>query len=335
MQLKYIVISPRNRDRGSRKQSEYGLPALYEVIIRKLPSLVATGIVVAVLTFVLIHLAPGDPLDAYLGQEGATAAERATIRTQLGLDKPVHVRLATYTARLVRGDLGSIPGKGPVSDIIVRRFAATARLALMAMAIASSLGILTGLLCGWYANSVFDRVVQAGLVVLVSAPVFWSGLLVLLAFSWFLNILPAAGSGGVSHLIMPALVLASRPAALVARVARANAVEVRSQTFVIAARARGLSLARVIFKHVLRVISIPVVTILGMDFASLLSGAVVTETVFSYQGIGQFAIEAISNRWYDAVMAVAMLCALLFVCANFLVDISYAWLDPRTREQAA
>lgn len=308
---------------------------MYEVIIRRLPSLVATGIVVALLTFFLIHLAPGDPLDAYLGQEGATATERAAIRTQLGLDRPVHLRLAMYASRLVRGDLGLIPGKGPVSRVIARRFAATARLAFAAMAVASAVGIVAGVLCGWYANSAFDRAAQACLVLLVSAPVFWSGLLVLLVFSWTLNVLPAAGSGGAGHLLMPALVLASRPAALVARVARANAVEVRAQTFVTAARARGLSLRRVIFKHVLRAIAIPVVTIIGMDFASLLSGAVVTETVFSYQGIGQFAIEAISNRWYDAVMAVTILCAVLFVCANFLVDISYAWLDPRTREKAA
>jgi peptide/nickel transport system permease protein len=130
---------------------------------------------------------------------------------------------------------------------------------------------------------------------------------------------------------MPAAVLALRPAALVARVARANTIEVRAETFVLAARARGLSTAAVVSKHILKVISIPVVTIVGMDFASLLSGAVITETVFSYQGLGQFAVEAITNRWYDAVMAVALIWAGLFVCANFVVDLSYALLDPRTR----
>jgi peptide/nickel transport system permease protein len=286
---------------------------------------------VTVLTFFLIHLAPGDPLDTYLGQEGASATEKAQIRAQLGLDRPLPVRFVKYLGRLGSGNLGSIPGKGPVSRILARRFAATARLALAAIVLAVALGIPAGLATGWRANSAFDRWAQLALVFLVSTPIFWSGLVALFIFAWALNVLPAAGSDGLARLVMPAAVLALRPAALVARVARANTIEVRAETFVLAARARGLSTAAVVSKHILKVISIPVVTIVGMDFASLLSGAVITETVFSYQGLGQFAVEAITNRWYDAVMAVALIWAGLFVCANFVVDLSYALLDPRTR----
>jgi peptide/nickel transport system permease protein len=134
--------------------------------------------------------------------------------------------------------------------------------------------------------------------------------------------------------VLPAITLGLRPAALVARVARANTIEAKAQAYVLAARARGLSMPAIAFKHILKVISIPIVTIVGMDLASLLSGAVITETVFSYQGLGQFAVEAISNRWYDAVMAVALIWAVLFVVANFVVDLSYGFLDPRTRRAA-
>lgn len=300
-------------------------------ILRKIPLLLATAAAVAVLTFLLIHLAPGDALDAYLGQEGASSSEKTLIREKLGLDKPVYVRFARYAERLAKGDLGSIPGKGPVAAIIKRRFIATARLALAAILISVTVGVSMGLAAGWHAGTAFDRWAQVALVFLVSTPIFWFGLVVLLIFAWGLNLLPAAGSGGLAHLVLPALTLGLRPAALIARVARANCIEARSELFIIAARARGLSWPAIVFKHILKVISIPIVTIVGMDFASLLSGAVITETVFSYQGLGQFAVEAISNRWYDAVMAVALVWAALFVGANFIVDVSYAALDPRTR----
>lgn len=304
---------------------------MHRILLRKLPGVIATAAVVAVITFLLIHLAPGDPLDAYLGQEGASQAEKAVIREKLGLDKPLNVRFVKYVKRLCAGDLGSIPGKGPVRDIMAHRFAATARLAVAAILLAVVLGVSTGLAGGWHANSLFDKALQCFLLLFVSAPIFWSGLLALLLFSWALNLLPAAGSQTPAHLVLPALVLASRPAALVSRVARANTIEARSQPFVLAAMARGLPNYLIVMKHVLKVVSIPVVTIVGMDFAGLLSGAVITETVFSYQGLGQFAVEAITNRWYDAVMAVAMLWAVIFVCANFLVDVSYSFLDPRVR----
>ena len=288
----------------------------------------------AILTFFLVHLAPGDPLDAYLGQEGASAAEKAAIRAKLGLDKPLPARFVNYAVRLASGDLGSIPGKGPVSRILARRFAATARLAAAAILISIAVGITLGLATGWYANSRFDRLAHVILVFLVSAPIFWFGLVLLFLFAWTFNILPAAGSDSIAHLVLPAITLGLRPAALVARVARANTIEAKAQTYVLAARARGVSAPAIAFKHILKVISIPIVTIVGMDLASLLSGAVITETVFSYQGLGQFAVEAISNRWYDAVMAVALIWAVLFVVANFVVDLSYGFLDPRTRRAA-
>lgn len=300
-------------------------------VLRKLPGLAITAAVVVVLTFLLIHLAPGKALDDYFGQEGATAAEQAAVKARMGLDDPLPAQFLSYAGRLARGDLGMIPGKGRVADIIARRLLATARLAVAAILVAIVVGVGMGLMTGWYAGTRFDRVAQAALVFLVSAPIFWFGLVALLVFAWALNLFPAAGSQSLAHLVLPAVTLGLRPAALIARVARANTIEVRGQVYIIAARARGLSTAAIIFKHILKVISIPVVTIVGMDFASLLSGAVITETVFSYQGLGQFAVEAITNRWYDAVMAVALIWAILFVGANFVVDLSYAALDPRTR----
>ena len=303
-------------------------------IFRKIPALILTAVCVIPFTFFLIHLAPGDPLDAYLGQEGASATEKALIRDKLGLDKPLPARFVAYLRRLSTGDLGSIPGKGPVARILARRFAATARLALAAIVISIIVGVCAGLLGGWYANSVLDRLLQAVLVFFVSAPIFWFGLVALFLFAWVLNLLPASGSSGFAALVLPAVTLGLRPAALVARVARANTIDARAGAFVLAARARGLSTPAVLFKHVLKVISIPVVTIVGMDFASLLSGAVITETVFSYQGLGLFAVEAISNRWYDAVMAVTLTWVVVFILANFIVDLSYSALDPRIRRPA-
>jgi ABC-type dipeptide/oligopeptide/nickel transport system permease component len=286
------------------------------------------------LTFLLIHLAPGDPLEAYLGQEGASDAEKAAIRAHLGLDRPFPVRFGLYLGRLATGDLGTIPGKGAVGGIIRRRFAATARLAAAAIVISVLLGVSVGLLSGWHDGTVFDRLAQAAMAASVSAPIFWSGLVALLVFAWWLNVLPAAGSDSLAHLVLPAITLGMRPAALVARVARANVIEAKGRTFILAAKSRGVTDSTLLFKHILKVISIPIVTIVGMDLASLLSGAVITETVFSYQGLGAFAVEAITNRWYDAVMAVALLWGSLFVAANFVVDLSYSALDPRTRREA-
>ena len=304
------------------------------LVLRRLPALLVTAGAVMFLTFLLIHLAPGDPLDAYLGQEGASDAEKATIRAHLGLDEPLPVRFGLYLRRLMSGDLGSIPGKGAVADIIKRRFAATARLAAAAIVISVVVGVAVGLLSGWHDGTVFDRMAQVAMAALVSAPIFWFGLVALLIFAWWLNALPAAGSEGLAHLVLPAVTLGLRPAALVARVARANVIEAKGQTFILAAKSKGLSDSALVLKHILKVIAIPIVTIVGMDFASLLSGAVITETVFSYQGLGAFAVEAITNRWYDAVMAVALLWGVLFVAANFAVDLSYSALDPRTRRAA-
>jgi peptide/nickel transport system permease protein len=305
------------------------------LLLRKIPILIAVSGAVMFLTFFLIHMAPGNPLDDYLGQEGASSTEKAEIKAKLGLDRPLSVQFVLYAERLARGDLGSIPGKGSVSTIIKRRFLATTRLALAAILISVLVGVLAGLLSGWYQGSAFDKTAQVALVTLVSAPIFWSGLIALLVFSWAFNALPAAGSDGLACLILPAVTLGLRPAALIARVARSNVIDVKSQTFVLAARGRGISEGTLLIKHVLKVISIPVVTIVGMDFASLLSGAVITETVFSYQGLGAFAVEAISNRWYDAVMAVALVWGVLFVGANFVVDLSYTALDPRIRRASA
>lgn len=308
---------------------------MLSLILRKAPALFVTAAAVVLLTFLLIHLAPGDALDNYLGQEGASSAEKAEIMAKLGLDAPLHVQFVRYMERLAKGDLGTIPGKGSVSAIIGRRLAATARLAVAAIIISILVGVLTGLASGWYQGSRFDRAAQVTLVTFVSAPIFWAGLVALLVFSWAFNVFPAAGSEGLAALVLPALTLGLRPAALVARVTRSSVIDVKSQTFILAARGRGVSETKLVLKHVLKVISIPVVTIVGMDFASLLSGAVITETVFSYQGLGQFAVEAISNRWYDAVMAVALVWGIVFVGANFVVDMSYSFLDPRTRKAAA
>ncbi len=304
---------------------------MHSIFLRKIPLLLSTALTVCIFTFFLIHTAPGDRLDSYLGQEGAPPAERDLIRQQLGLDEGVVTQFFCYMGRLSSGDLGSIPGKGNVASILFRRFLATARLALAAIVLSVIVGLTAGLASGWYANTRFDRVVQLIMIFCVSTPIFWFGLVMLAIFAWALNLFPAAGSDGPAYLVLPALTLGLRPAALIARVARANTIDTKGETFVLAAKARGISLPVLLFKHILKVVSIPVVTIVGMDFASLLSGAVITETVFSYQGLGLFAIEAISNRWYDAVMAVALVWAGIFILANFVVDLSYAVLDPRTR----
>jgi peptide/nickel transport system permease protein len=333
-------MAPRRKVDHKPPESDTDFPCsrravLLAVVLRKVPVLFVTAAAVMFLTFLLMHMAPGDALDTYLGQEGATSAEKAEIKAKLGLDQPVYVQFTRYVGRLTRGDLGSIPGKGSVSTIIKRRFAATARLAVAAILISILVGVAAGLISGWRHGSAFDRWTQATLVVFVSAPIFWSGLLAMLVFSWALNVFPAAGSDGLAALVLPAVTLGMRPAALVARVARSSAIDVKYQTYIVAARGRGVSEGTILLKHVLKVIAIPVVTIVGMDFASLLSGAVITETVFSYQGLGQFAVEAISNRWYDAVMAVALVWGIVFVGANFVVDMSYSFLDPRTRKAAA
>ncbi len=296
--------------------------------------LVAGPTVLAVLlgTFLLMHAAPGDPVTTLLGDRAATAQERAQLEHEAGLDRTLPVQFVGYLGRFARGDLGRIFGtRRLISDELRVRLPNTATLALAAVLLASILGVTTGVVSAYWRNSLADAAFRVLTFFCISAPVFWFGLMLIVVFALKLGWLPAAGSDTWAHLILPALALGLRPAAFIARVTRSTMLDALSENYILTARAKGLSERAVVLKHALRNVALPVVTVIGGDLGSLMGGTVITETIFGFVGLGAFAVEAIFNRWYSAIMAVAMLWAVIFVVVNLVVDVLYVVLDPRVR----
>jgi peptide/nickel transport system permease protein len=295
---------------------------------------VVWGVVTAV--FILMAVVPGDPARLMAGQRGDPATI-ARIRHDLGLDLPIKQQYVKYIKELLRGDLGmSYRNNERVAAAIKTRFTATMRLTLWAMAISVTLGLTVGIISAAKQYSIFDYSAMFIAVLGVSAPVFWVGLLLLLVFAYGLGWIPGVGAGDGSwrYLILPAVALGVRPAALLARLTRSCMLEVLNQDYTRTARAKGVSERMVVLKHALKNAMIPVITIIGTQISDLLSGAVLTESIFAWPGIGRLAVEALVNRDFPMIRGTVIVLALTFLVANLLVDISYGFFDPRIRYDA-
>jgi peptide/nickel transport system permease protein len=305
---------------------------MWSYILRRLLTLIPVLLGVSFLVFAAMYIIPGDAVDSMLAETGATAEDLARLREQLGLDDPFFIQYGRFLVTLVSGDLGtSIVTNRQVSEQIRTQLPATLQLTLSALAIAILLGIPLGVISAINRGSWLDAVSMLVALIGVSMPNFWLGLLFIMFFSLQLGWLPAAGTGSLQHLIMPAMTLGFSGIAVIARVSRSALLEVLNTDFMRTARSKGLRTRAVIVKHGMRNAMASVLTIIGLQFGALLGGSVVVETVFGRQGIGFLAANAIQRGDFPLVQATVMLAALFFVVANLLVDLSYSLLDPRIR----
>ncbi|MFT5144096.1 MAG: peptide/nickel transport system permease protein [Rhodothermales bacterium] len=279
----------------------------------------------------LLTLLSGDPATLMIGEHW-TAEQVAAFRDYMGFDRPLLVQYVEYLGRILQGDFGvSVRQQVPVTQLILERFPATAELTLAAFAIIIVVAIPVGVLSAVRRNSPADRIAMGGALLAQSVPTFWLGILFILVFGVTLRWLPISGRGSPLHLILPAITLATFSTARIARLVRSSMLDVLSHDYIRTARAKGLPPWKVNYGHALRNALIPVVTLLGLELGSLLGGALVTETVFAYPGIGRLTIQAIQARDLPLVQGVITFGAMLFVIANLLVDLSYSYLDPRIR----
>jgi peptide/nickel transport system permease protein len=298
--------------------------------IRKLLQTLFILWAVATIAFFLTLLS-GDPATLMIGEHW-TAQQVAAFRDYMGFDRPLFVQYIEYLGRLLTGDFGvSVRQQVPVTQLILERFPATLELTLAALTIIVGVAIPVGVLSAVRRNEPIDRIAMGGALLAQSVPTFWLGILLILVFGVTLRWLPISGRGSPAHLILPAVTLATFSVARIARLVRSSMLDVLSQDYIRTAMAKGLSPWRVYFRHALRNALIPVVTLLGIEIGSLLGGALVTETVFAYPGIGRLTIQAIQARDLPLVQGVITFGAMLFVLANLLVDLSYSWIDPRIR----
>ncbi|MBW1646061.1 MAG: ABC transporter permease [Deltaproteobacteria bacterium] len=298
---------------------------------RRLLTLVPTVLGVVTLVFFLVHLIPGDPVTVMLG-EHAQAVEKAALRHQLGLDLPLGRQYLTFLGNLLHGNLGtSIFYRQPVAAVIAGRLPATIVLAAAAMLVALAVALPLGILAACRQYSAVDNLGMFLALLGISMPNFWLGPLLIIVFAIHLDWLPVAGMNGCRSLILPAVTLGTALAAILSRMTRASLLEVIRQEYLTAARARGLPGWKVILKHALKNALLPVVTIVGLQFGALLSGAIVTEKVFSWPGIGSLLIEAVFSRDYPLVQGCILVIACCYILANVATEIFYALIDPRIR----
>lgn len=289
---------------------------------------------VTLLVFAMVEVAPGDRVVALLGPsaQGISAEALETLRQSYGLDRPWPVQYVDYLAGLLRGDLGaSVRTQQPVGREILTRFPATLQLSMSALALAVGMGVPLGVLAAAKQNSATDVVAMLVALAGVSVPVFWSGLILMNVFALNLNWLPASGYGGWQHLILPALTVGFASAAFIARITRSSVLEALEHDYIQTARAKGLAARQVYLKHALRNALLPVVTVVGLQFGNLLGGAVLTETVFAWPGLGRMLVDAIHARDLPLIQGTVLFIATLFIVVNLLVDLSYAWINPRIR----
>jgi peptide/nickel transport system permease protein len=301
-------------------------------IRRRLALAVPTILLTSVVVFLMLFLIPGDPASIYIGEQTATPERLADIRRVMGLDRPLHVQYADFVWRALHGDLGrSLQTSRPVADEILTRLPSTVALAVTAMLLAVGLGFALGLVSGLRQNTVLDSVAMLVALFGVSMPVFWLALLLIMLFAVHLQWLPATSLAGWKGLVLPAVSLALLSAATMARLVRASILEVLQLEYLMTARAKGLSGAVVVLRHALPNAVIPVLTAMGLQFGALLSGAVITETIFARPGLGKLVVDSIQNKDLPTVQGVVLVLALVYIVMNLLVDLSYAAIDPRIR----
>ena len=335
---------------------------MFVFVLRKLGLLIPTFIGVPLLTFALIRLAPGDPILVMAGEHGVSPERYQELKVQLGFDKPLLVQYAHYLGNVLQGDLGtSLTTHTPVLEEFLALFPATVELALLAIVFAMGIGLPAGVIAAVKRNSVVDYSLMGTSLVGYSMPIFWWALLLILIFSINLGWTPVAGRLGfafdveavtgfmlidtlladdidafwdaVHHLVLPAIALGTIPLAVIARMTRSSMLEVLGEDYIRTARAKGLAPFFVIFQHALRNALIPVVTVIGLQISVLMTGAILTETIFSWPGIGKWLLESIYRRDYPAVQGGVLLIAAVVILVNTTVDLLYSVINPRIRKQ--
>lgn len=301
------------------------------LLLARLSAALVVILGICTLVFLLIHLVPGDPVEAMLG-ESAQSADREALRVALGLDRSVSEQYLNYLGRLIRLDLGeSFQDRRPIASILGERVPATLELTAAALSLALVLALPLGVLAARHQGTGLDAGAMGLSLVGVSIPNFWLGPLLILIFSLWLGWTPVSGREGMSSLILPAITLGTGMAAILARMVRGSVLEVLGEDYVRTARAKGLSEGRVLWGHALRNAWLPILTLIGMQLGGLLGGAVITETVFAWPGVGSLLVEAIQSRDYPVVQACVLLVSLSYVLVNTLTDLVYSWIDPRIR----
>jgi ABC-type dipeptide/oligopeptide/nickel transport system permease component len=284
---------------------------------------------VLAVTFFLLYVAPGDPVQSMVG-ERADPETIARLRAELRLDDPLPTQFLHYSSGVLRGDLGtSYITRRPILDDLVQRFPATLKLAAAAMSIAVVFGLAAGIYGAWRPGSWGDRIATFGAYLAVSFPVYWVGLILILVFAVSLKWFPPSGSGGIAFLVLPAVTLGMRSIAFIARIARTAMQEALASDYVRTARAKGLGEGRVVLRHGLRNAWLPVVTVIGLDFGSYLTGSILTETIFAWPGVGRYVLTAIEKRDLPAIQGSILFLSLVFVLVNLITDLIYAKVDPR------
>ena len=306
---------------------------MFRFILRRLALSLPVLAVVVTSIFLLIHLIPGDPVVQMLG-EGAKPADVEEIRHRLGLDQPLHIQYKTYWQRLVRGDLGtSFKFNIPVADVLKTRYPATLWLALISLVVAISIAVPAGVTAAVNRGRWPDRLLGGVTLVGLSFPNFALGPVLILIFSIQAGWLPVSGRDSPASYLLPAITLGTSMAAILTRMVRSSMLEQLSSDYVRTARAKGLSEGAVLYRHALPNGLIPVVTVIGLQFGALLAGAIITETIFSWPGLGRLTVEAIHARDYPLLQGCVLSIALTYVLVNFLTDLGYSLLDPRIRAQ--
>lgn len=306
---------------------------MYRYVIRRAITMVLTLFGVSVLTYLMMFFTPGDPAELILRQQFGREPSQEAIdqfRDQHGLNDPIPVQYANWIWDALHGDLGqSYFSNEGVSELIVERIPETAELALAAMLVALAIAIPAGIISAVHKGQLPDYASQIGSLLGVSMPNFWLGYLLIIVFSLYLGMFPVAGAGGLDHLVLPAVTLGSGVAAIITRLLRSSMLEILDEDYIRTARSKGLRERIIVYKHALRNALIPVVTIAGLQFGYLLNGAVVVEIVFQRPGLGKLVIDNIFARDYPVVQGVTLLIAVMFVAVNFLVDVTYRYIDPR------
>lgn len=298
-------------------------------IIKRLLLALPVLIGVSILVFAIIRFIPGDPARAIAGVH-ASPQHIEQVRRELLLDEGLHVQYYVYMSNLLKGDMGrSTFSRRPVTTELRERFPNTVKLSMAAMVVATVVGMVAGIVSATKRYSLFDYGSMVGALVGVAAPVFWLGIMFQLLFAVHLGWLPSGQMGTFKHLILPSLTLGLATAALIARITRSSMLDVLRQDYITTARSKGLRERVVVYKHALKNALIPVVTVMGLQFGTLLGGAVLVETVFSWPGIGRLMVDSILARDYPVVQGAVLLLAVTFVLINLLVDVIYAFLDPR------
>ncbi|HEY3232955.1 MAG TPA: nickel ABC transporter permease [Roseiflexaceae bacterium] len=297
-------------------------------LLQAIPVLVG----ISVLTFLMLHLVPGDPVLIFAGDKPMTEERAAALRHQLGLDRPLWVQYWDYSSHALRGDLGrGLRSQRPVLDSIVEALPSTLELTFAALLVAAIVGVTLGIIAAVAHSTWIDTAAMSFALFGVSVPVFYSSLLLILFFSFRLGWFPATGQGGIQRLVLPAAALGLASAAALARLVRSSMLEVLGQEYIVTARAKGLAGGAVIMRHALKNALIPTVTMLGLQLGALLGGAVVTETIFSRPGLGRLAIDAIAGRDFPLIQGTVLFAAVTYVLVNLVVDVLYAAIDPRIR----